>query len=144
MFCENCGVKSAPGERFCGSCGASLFSDQSHSEGDEPQEWQPHVQSTRIPTSHKTIRGASIVPVFFPGLAVLLTFFIPGLGQLYLGRIGRGIVLVIAYGIFWIISILTIVFGIVLLIFWIWAIYDANNATRYYCNYVQRTGQAPW
>ena len=64
-----------------------------------------------------------------PGLAAVLSFLIVGLGQIYNGQIGKGIVLIICY----VISILLvfIVIGIPLLvILWIYGIYDAYNTAK--------------
>jgi TM2 domain-containing membrane protein YozV len=60
------------------------------------------------------------------GIPALLSFFIPGLGQMVKGEIGKGI------GIFfgWLVSfalILTVIGIIVPVIIWIWQIIDAYN-----------------
>ena len=60
------------------------------------------------------------------GIPALLSFFIPGLGQMVKGEVGKGI------GIFfgWLISfalIFTIIGIIVPVIIWIWQIIDAYN-----------------
>jgi len=62
-----------------------------------------------------------------PGLAAVLSFFVPGLGQIYNGRIFDGIGLLVFYAI----SILLIfVYGIGLLttpLLWLYGIYNAYN-----------------
>ena len=58
------------------------------------------------------------------GIAAIASFIVPGLGQIYCGEIGRGIMILIGF----IIACLTIfiVIGIILApIVWIWNIYDA-------------------
>ena len=64
-----------------------------------------------------------------PVLAAILSLLIVGLGQIYNGQIGKGIVLIICY----VISIVlcTILIGIPLLvILWIYGIYDAYNTAN--------------
>ena len=64
-----------------------------------------------------------------PGAAAVLSFFIPGLGQIYNGELGKGITIIAAAVICWMITFLYI--GIVLLIpLWIWGIYDAHKTAE--------------
>ncbi|AAB99536.1 hypothetical protein MJ_1516 [Methanocaldococcus jannaschii DSM 2661] len=51
------------------------------------------------------------------GIAVLLSFIIPGAGQMYLGRVGKGIILLLTC---W------------LIIPWIYSIYDAYKSAKDY------------
>jgi TM2 domain-containing membrane protein YozV len=63
---------------------------------------------------------------------------------MYIGKIGKGIVLLVVG---WIIIALTIVFvpiGIVYIIFWIWQAYDVNLKTKYYNNFILNNGKTPW
>lgn len=64
-----------------------------------------------------------------PGLSAVLSFLIVGLGQIYNGQIGKGIVLIICY----VISILLcfVLIGFILVpILWIYGIYDAYNTAK--------------
>jgi len=54
-----------------------------------------------------------------PGLAVVMSFFIPGLGQLYKGRIGRGA----AFFVGTFIGFFLLVFPAVIV--WVWGMVDA-------------------
>ena len=73
------------------------------------------------------------------GLAALLSFFIPGAGQIYAGRVGRG--LGVLLGLFVVILLwlglvaAAPVFSVVIFLpfaFWLWNVYDANNACKEY------------
>ncbi|WP_456372824.1 hypothetical protein [Methanocaldococcus sp.] len=72
------------------------------------------------------------------GIAVLLSFVIPGAGQMYLGKVGKGIILLIATGILIAFGLLLslLVIGIPLLllglIIWIYSIYDAYKSAKDY------------
>lgn len=60
------------------------------------------------------------------GIAAVLSFLIPGLGQIYNGELMKGIMFVILAMVFGILSIILI--GIPLyVILWVYAIYDAYN-----------------
>jgi TM2 domain-containing membrane protein YozV len=60
----------------------------------------------------------------YRGLAVVLSFIFPGLGQIYNQEFGKGIGFVFAYIISW--ALTTIIFGwLFLIIVWIWSMVDA-------------------
>jgi TM2 domain. len=66
-----------------------------------------------------------------PLTAKILSFFCPGLGQIYVGRILRGIVFFSGF----VISVILIFGGIGLLLspaVWIWSIYDAGVVADLY------------
>lgn len=64
-----------------------------------------------------------------PGLAAVLSFFWPGLGQVYNGQIAKGLVFVVLAAVFgW---LMMIVVGFVLYpILWIYSIYDAYRTAE--------------
>jgi TM2 domain-containing membrane protein YozV len=70
-------------------------------------------------------------PKFYknPTIAVLLSFFVTGLGQIYNGQIGKGVVFIVLYAISWV--SMWIVVGLVTTpILWIWGMVDAHNEAR--------------
>lgn len=61
------------------------------------------------------------------GVPALLSFFIPGLGQMVKGQVGKGVLILVGY----VVSFLAmfVVIGIITTpILWIWQIIDAYNA----------------
>jgi len=58
-------------------------------------------------------------------LAAIFSFFIPGLGQFYAGSFLRGVLIFISACILGIISLFTIIFWLVYIIFFIWNVVDA-------------------
>jgi TM2 domain-containing membrane protein YozV len=60
-----------------------------------------------------------------PLLAAIFSFFIPGLGQFYAGSFLRGIFVFIGAFILGIITLATILFGLIYLIYFVWNIVDA-------------------
>ncbi len=70
-------------------------------------------------------------PKFYknPGIATVLSFFFMGLGQLYNGEIGKGLLFIFLF----FISILLIsafIGFITTPILWIWGMVDANNSAK--------------
>ncbi|MCK5233334.1 MAG: zinc ribbon domain-containing protein [Candidatus Aenigmarchaeota archaeon] len=63
------------------------------------------------------------------GLAAVLSFIIPGLGQIYNGQIGKGLLFLVLGGLFGLLSFILI--GIPLLFaLWAYAIYDAYTTAE--------------
>ena len=66
-----------------------------------------------------------------PGVAAVLSFFIPGLGQLYNGQIGKFLLFLVLGGIN--IALTFILIGYVTApITWLWAVIDAYKAAEAY------------
>ena len=73
--------------------------------------------------------GVSATTMASPLVAVILSFFIPGLGQLYTGQLMKAIVLFVLAVIFGALS--SILIGIPLyLIVWIYSMYDAYVSAK--------------
>ena len=64
-----------------------------------------------------------------PGLAAVLSFLISGLGQIYNGEIGKGILIIVVQIINGLLTLIIIGF-ITGAIVWIWAIYDAYKTAE--------------
>jgi len=70
-------------------------------------------------------------PKFYknPSIATILSFFFMGLGQIYNGQIGKGVVFIILYGIS--VALMWVVIGFVTTpMLWIWGMIDANNSAK--------------
>ncbi len=70
-------------------------------------------------------------PKFYknPSIATILSFFFMGLGQIYNGQIGKGVVFIILYGIS--VALMWVFIGFVTTpILWIWGMIDANNSAK--------------
>ena len=64
-----------------------------------------------------------------PGLAAVLSFFWCGLGQVYNGQIGKGLVMMAAYAVSWWAMWLIVGF-ITTPILWVWGMYDAYRTAE--------------
>lgn len=70
-------------------------------------------------------------PKFYknPAVAAILSFFIAGLGQIYNGQIGKGVVFIVLYSISWA-SMFVFIGFITTPILWIWGMIDAHNEAK--------------
>ena len=107
-FCANCGFEMPKSTKFCPECGTST-------------DGVPQVVNN--PTNAVVNSDKS------PGLAALLSFFIVGLGQVYIGLTKKGILLFIGALISGVLM-LFIIGWITWLIVWGYAIYDAYNSAE--------------
>ena len=98
--------------KFCSNCGAEI---------DKEAEICPKCGvRVKLPIRAE-IKSA--------GLAAVLSFVIPGLGQIYNGQIGWGILLVILASIFGLLSIVLIGLPFYLIL-WVYSIYDAYRTAQ--------------
>lgn len=98
---------------YCPKCGAQLQFDDAEI----------------CPKCGVRIKAASSSEIKSTGIAAIASFVIPGLGQIYCGKIGRGIMILIGAVICCLLII--VIIGIVLApIYWIWNIYDAYTLAK--------------
>lgn len=72
-------------------------------------------------------------PVFYknPSIAVILSFFYTGLGQMYNGEIGKGVLFLLFVTIAWIFAALTCGVGLIIALpLWIWGLVDAYQSAE--------------
>ena len=141
MYCRNCGNQIETDQEFCTSCGSR--------EGEGRQR----------PSSTILIRDKGA------GIAALLSTIMAGLGQIYVGKIGRGILLLVIDIVFTSIStgimlsalyiggtneeilgawVIGGIFMIPYFIVWIWNIFDAYKLANQYNDLLQANGRRPW
>ena len=144
-FCENCGHAIRLGTKFCGSCGnpitetATPIQDTNQSHAEPPPK--QNVNSGKVlqrPPEWKSM-GVTMVLTVVLGIVGL-----GGIGHLYLGKIIKGIVLLIVGIILAIIGWLTIFGLIILLAFALYVVYDAYRLCKRYNNDLEQTGRPPW
>lgn len=126
VYCESCGVKIEKESHFCSECGARVCSKCGETVSETANFCEHCGAKLDGEKRHETIVKETIVvvPQKNPFFAAILSFVIPGLGQVYNGQVEKGIVLVllgvIAY-LLWSAGI-GIIFSFIL---WVYAIYDA-------------------
>jgi predicted RNA-binding Zn-ribbon protein involved in translation (DUF1610 family)/TM2 domain-containing membrane protein YozV len=157
-FCPNCGTKveEVEKDRFCGRCGKQLppqaqtcpncgkFVSQARQE-----------QSTTNQQNSRLVRpiewkSESVTLL----LSILLGLFgIQGVGHMYVGKIGKGVVILIGSLVLLVISIALTVTGIgaiigipliiVYIVMFIWQIIDARKLCQQYNDHLEKHGSPP-
>lgn len=118
MFCSNCGQENEG--NYCSNCGHRGASPVAASE------------MARLADSNQAATYAAAAQAIARtqqrhGVPALLSFFIPGLGQLIKGDVFKGIVAFIGMGV----SIASVAYGIGFFttpVLWVWQVYDAYTA----------------
>lgn len=128
-FCSKCGTAVDQDAVYCPNCGTRLTQ--------QPQPPQPPQ-----PTVPPYVPPRPVVGTKNEGLAAVLSFLWPGLGQIYVGRIGGG--LGIMFGGIILALVGWILLWIPLFVYWVWNVYDAFNLAKKYNQELARTGTPPW
>jgi TM2 domain-containing membrane protein YozV len=90
-----------------------------HGYGQQPQPYYPPTQYGPVPR----------VAPKNPGLALLVSFFVPGVGTMMNGEVGKGVGILVGYIVSVFLTIILI--GILgMLGFWIWGMVDAYNGAN--------------
>ena len=111
-YCNTCGAQIALQAEFCPKCGSRVSPQQAIA---QPQ-LQPPLQTQPVQKKNE-------------GLAAVLSFLFTGLGQIYNGQIGKGIVFVVVGIVF--AGLIFVLIGVILYpIFWIYNIYDAYTTAK--------------
>jgi len=135
MYCGKCGAGIAAGDDFCGKCG----------------------QRVGAPVAP----AATVLREKSEGAAAVLSLLWSGLGQIYVGRIARGIGIMLAYFVIGfigggfiilgaiaggsggvLIALLLIVVAALALL--VWSVFDAYNLAKKYNDHLRATGKRPW
>lgn len=125
-FCPKCGKLVEQDAIYCPNCGALLTQ--------QPQPTQPTVPPYVPP---RPVRGAKN-----EWLAAVLSLLLSGLGQIYVGRIRRGLGILFG-GIIIALLFPEDLFTLLLLIYWVWSAYDAYNLAKKHNQELMRTGNPP-
>jgi len=132
--------------KFCPICG-SPPSPQPHVNLNNPPPQNNYYQSNyyqNAPNFYKS-EGTTLVLAIVCGLIIF-----QGIGQMYVGKIGRGIGVLILGLFLVVIGLATVWFGVGAIfligyfILFIWQIFDARKLCREYNDYVSRNGRPPW
>ena len=135
IFCTNCGKQFLDSVNFCSGCGSPINSPPPNSP--PPNNYNQYQK----PMQWKNEGTVLLITVIF-GI-----FGYGGIGHIYLGKIGKGIALLIVGTILLAISIILlfmmIPFIIILWIFAIWVVFNARKDCRKYNDAMERTGRPP-
>lgn len=136
-FCTKCGAEIIESSNFCSKCGESKI--KSSGIKDEESEKKEPRRTFQRPPEWKS-EGVTLVLTIVLGI-----FGFGGIGHIYLGRVLRGITILIVGIILLVIAIVTFGIGLIALIpFAIWVILDARKLCKEYNNHLEQTGKPPW
>ena len=136
IFCNQCGEELDASAKFCKNCGTELVEESNQNkfcsncgvEMDSNAKFCPECGHPTNGVQQKTGAAAVNQPKS-PLLALILSFLIVGLGQIYLGLIKKGLLLIFAAIISAFLTLIYIGF-ILWVIVWIYAMYDAYNSAE--------------
>ena len=151
MYCNHCQKDMLNDFKSCPVCGNPPYGSPQTPKPPPPPQYNvqapnpPNYQNNPpYPTGYKNESTAILLA------ALLGLFVICGIGHFYVGKIGRGvgllIVVLILDGIGWatVWLLIGIPFLIVGFVIYIWHIFDARNLCREYNDYLSRNGRPPW
>ena len=132
-YCGSCGTaltaKLAPCPK-CGHVKTTLGSSSSFKKTPPPQPY---------PQGYKNSGTALVLA------GVLGILGICGIGHFYVGKIGRGVVILIVGLVLCIILLATSFFGLIAYLpFFAWTVYDVNKLSKHYNHFLQAHGRPPW
>jgi TM2 domain-containing membrane protein YozV len=125
-FCPLCGTENKEDAKFCKECNEPLFNPNAN-EINKEEDRKNQIQDK----PERKVAMNNQPPKFYknPSISTILSFFFMGLGQIYNGQIGKGILFIILYGI----SAALIFVGVGFIttpLLWIWGMVDANNSAK--------------
>ena len=128
MYCQNCGSQLPDSAKFCDRCGAKVGMDTERS------------------NSNTEYNMASImVNKKSEALALILSLLIPGLGQIYNGQVSKGAMMIVAAIVCAVLIFVFFPIGILYIVLWIYAMYDAFKDAKEYNQYLlSHNGNPPW
>ena len=135
MYCSKCGNMLNDGSSFCDKCGNKADGTI-----------QPEPQRV-VYVNEKS-----------EGVAAVLSVVFAGLGQIYVGRVLRGLMIILLSSMVAILTVTAMVVlilspfaflmlaaaSVVALVVWIWNIFDAYNLAKRYNESVRTSGKRPW
>ncbi|MCC6232409.1 MAG: TM2 domain-containing protein [Verrucomicrobiales bacterium] len=123
MYCSKCGTPNDDTARFCAKCGTPLAGAPAPGGTVAPPPIDPRVRGGgSLPVGPGSLPPGqpTVVAGKNPWLAVLLSFLLAGLGQIYNGDTKKGLImLVVGILVSW-----TIVLYVGI---WIWSMIDAHS-----------------
>ena len=158
-FCGSCGTtlisKNAPcpscghvkttfnpqqaNSGFCSSCGAALIGKSTTCMkcGYTKTKYNPMTPPQGALYKNE---GTGLILSIVLGL-----FCLNGIGQIYAGKVGRGIGIMIGSWVLIVVGVLTFGIGLIAyLAIFIWQIFDTKKLCREYNEFVSQNGRAPW
>ena len=148
-YCGSCGTRLISKHSPCPNCGhvKTTFNPQP-----DPGNPNPYPGNPNPPPPYQQQQGGLYKNT---GTALILAIVLGllglgGIGHIYIGQTNRGIKILVAGILLWIIGIVTIGIGvgvallIAYVVLLIWQMFDANKLVNQYNQYLRQNGRPPW
>lgn len=130
-FCYKCGEKIFTEAEICPKCGVRQMHPPGYSA--PPPAQNPSVPGSASPQNPQP-QNQQNPPQYAerksPAIAAILSFFWSGLGHIYCGDWGFGIMLILGFPVIAFLCSITIVCIPFIFIMWLWAIFDAYGLAQ--------------
>lgn len=130
MYCSNCGCEIPDDSHFCPECGSAIGVVKT--EGYKPKSQVIYGTKSDI-------------------FALLLSLFIIGAGEIYVGKANKGVKLLILSIAVWVLAVVLsafindlIMIGFVTAVIWIYSMVDSYELVQEYNQALRDTGYPPW
>lgn len=146
--CTRCG-KSVCGQcsmelnekLVCKSCAENMINTAAKPQAQPPSQPQPYTAQSYSPPAYSAQStspppGQSPAKRKEPLLSLILSFFIPGLGQVYNGQLLKGVIILVLYVALWMISgvLMFVLIGFCTMVLpvlvWLYAMYDGYSVAN--------------
>lgn len=156
VFCTNCGqeLPSGVNVKYCPNCGKLVNENNIEDFGTKTKK-DDEDKSKSFPPQQPSV--VTQLPYKSPGTAALIAFIggifgLPGIGHIYIGKLGKGIGILILGLFLYAMMIgsifgfppMALIFGIAYLIMFIWQIFSARGQARQFNELVKETRKEPW
>jgi len=132
--------------KFCPVCGSPPSPQSTPPQQNQPPPIQNYYQHNYYQNVVELkSEGTTLILSIVLGLSV-----VTGIGHMYVGKIGRGVVILIAGLVLGVTGWVTIWIGVGIIfligffILFIWQIFDSRNLCRQYNDYLSKNGKPPW
>lgn len=149
MYCNNCEKDMMTNFKFCPVCGMPPQPPNNPTQVYGNPQNNPNPQNNYYQNSNPLIGLKSENTTLILSI-VLGLLGLSGIGHMYVGKFGKGIVILIGswillvIGIALLIILIGVIFLIIALVLVIWQITDARKLCRQYNDHLKRTGTPPW
>ena len=142
MYCSHCEKDMPKDFKFCPVCGSAPPAPKSPPTPEPNHNPYPPPQPNYNPqyqTGHKDESTTLILSI------VLGLIGLPGIGHMYVDKVGKGIGILIGSWILIVIGVLTMGIGLIIyLVLFIWQVFNSRNLCRQYNQYFSQNGRPPW
>lgn len=156
MYCNNCEKEMTTNFKFCPVCGmppqpssnpTQMYGNPRNNQN--PPNQNNYYNNNYYQNSNPMIGLKSESTTLILSI-VLGLLGLSGIGHMYVGKVGKGVGILIGNIVLWIIGVATVIIGVGVIFLiagialFIWQITDSKKLCRQYNDHLKRTGTPPW